>query len=67
MKKIEEDKLRALALQKEKQRLVEIRLKAKSDAEKQKAVIMEKFESLKKRGKISPDDLKSLDFSVSKD
>jgi hypothetical protein len=28
---------------------------------------MEKFESLKKRGKISPDDLKSLDFSVSKD
>lgn len=67
MKRIEEDRLRALQLQKEKQRLVDIRLKAKADAEKQKAVIMEKFEQLKKRGKISPDDLKSLDFSVSKD
>jgi hypothetical protein len=34
MKRIEEDRLRALQLQKEKQRLVDIRLKAKADAEK---------------------------------
>ena len=60
--KIEQDKIRADALQVEKEKLKMLRFQAKQDAEKKKAIILEKFEALKKKGRFGPEDLNSLDI-----
>jgi len=38
------------------------RFYAKQEAEKKKAIILEKFEALKKKGRFGPEDLSSLDI-----
>jgi hypothetical protein len=41
-----------------------LRFQAKQDADKQKAIILEKFEALKKKGRFGPEDLNSLDLGT---
>ena len=43
-----------------------MRFQAKQDAEKQKAIILEKFEALKKKGRFGPEDFNSLDLGFTK-
>jgi hypothetical protein len=51
-------------LQKEKDKLLETRFAVRREAEKQKATIVEAFETMKKRGKIDNTQLVKLGLSV---
>ena len=43
-----------------------LRFQAKQEADKQKALILEKFEALKKKGRFGPEDLNSLDLGFTR-
>ena len=57
MDRINQDNQRGIALMNEKQELLNRRIIVRKQAEKQKMEVMQKFEHLKNKGNISPQEL----------